>query len=140
MANLGKGILAGLIATVVLSIVMIIKTFMHLLPAFNAIEMIHSIVGGLLVDGWIGHFVIGVLVWGLLFSLLYDRLPGSSGVSKGLVFAIGAWLAMMIVFMPAAGAGFFGLAIGAPVVLATLVLHLIYGAVLGGSYAGLGGA
>lgn len=137
MGQIGKGIVAGFIATVVLSIIMVIKAFMHVLPAFNAIEMIHGITGGPLIMGWVGHFVIGALIWGTLFALLYGALPGSNAFVKGLTFSVLAWLAMMIIFMPVAGAGFFGLVIGWPVVLVTLLLHLIWGAVLGLSYARL---
>jgi hypothetical protein len=41
---------------------------------------------------------------------------------------------MMIVMMPMAGAGLFGLKIGVMAPAATLVLHWIYGAVLGGLF------
>ena len=139
MGSIGKGLAAGLVATIVLSIIMVIKAQAGLLPAFNAIQMIAGILGAPLIAGWIGHFAIGVVLWGVLFALLYPMLPGGNGMGKGLVFGVLAWLAMMIIFMPVAGAGFFGLAIGLPVVVATLVLHLIYGAVLGATYAALGG-
>jgi MFS-type transporter involved in bile tolerance (Atg22 family) len=42
---------------------------------------------------------------------------------------------MMIVFMPVAGHGFFGLSFGIAAPIATLVLHLVFGAVLGAVYA-----
>lgn len=132
-----KGILAGCIATVVLSIVMIAKTFAHMLPAFDTIRMIHSLTGGPLISGWLGHFVIGALIWGTLFAIIYRGLPSGVGLIKGLAFGVLAWLAMMLVFLPLVGAGFFGLAIGWPVAVAALVLHLIYGSVLGISYVGL---
>lgn len=134
MGQIGKGIVAGFIATVVLSIIMVIKAFMHILPAFNSVEMIHGLTGGPLIMGWVGHFVIGALVWGTLFALLFGVLPGRNAIAKALGFSVLAWLAMMLVFMPVAGAGFFGLAIGLPVVIATLVLHLIWGVALGASY------
>lgn len=137
MGQVGKGIVAGFIATVVLSIIMVIKAFMHMLPALNTIELIHGMTGGPLIMGWVGHFVIGAVVWGILFALMYGALPGANAIAKGLAFSVLAWLAMMIIFMPVAGAGFFGLAIGLPVVIVTLVLHLIWGAVLGLSYARL---
>lgn len=57
--------------------------------------------------------------------------PGSSYLAKGAWFSVGAWLLMMIVAMPMAGAGFFGMSIGIMAPLATLVLHLVYGFVLG---------
>src|SRR6516164_4136093 len=53
---------------------------------------------------------------------------------NGILFRIGAWILMMVLVMPMAGAGLFGMALGIMVPIATLVLHLIYGAVLGGTY------
>lgn len=134
MTSITKGFVAGFVATIILSAIMIAKAALGLLPAFNAIAMLAGIVGGPMIVGWIGHFIIGALLWGGLFGLLYGAIPGGSGVVRGLVFSVGAWLAMMILFMPLAGAGFFGLGIGVPVIVATLVLHLIWGAVLGTTY------
>ena len=53
---------------------------------------------------------------------------------KGIIFGVFAWLMMMVLFMPAAGAGLFGNKIGivAPVVM--LGMHSSYGAVLGATY------
>ena len=51
------------------------------------------------------------------------------------MFSVLAWLLMMLIPMPMAGAGFFGITLGiygAPVM--TLILHLIWGAVLGYTY------
>ena len=53
---------------------------------------------------------------------------------RGTIFGVGAWLAMMIVMMPMAGAGLFGLGLGMMTPVATLVLHVVYGLVLGGIY------
>ena len=44
---------------------------------------------------------------------------------------------MMLAVMPMAGAGFFGMNLGMVAPIMTLVLHVIYGAVLGGVYAAL---
>ncbi len=137
--NPGKGIVAGFIATVVLTILMIGKAFSHWLSAFSAIEAIHRLTGGLLVMGWVGHFVIGSILWGVLFALLYPRLPGGRGVPRGIVFGALAWLAMMLLFLPITGYGFFGVAIGWPLIGFTLAMHLVYGTVLGISYASLTG-
>jgi hypothetical protein len=135
-----RGLLAGLIATVALSALMILKMVLGLLPQFNAVAMLAGIGHGYLglpatpAVGWIGHLVLGTVVWGLLFAGLDTVLPGPTMVVKGLVFGLLAWLAMMVIFMPLAGAGLFALDLGLPVTVATLVLHLIYGAVLGGVY------
>jgi len=135
------GIVAGLIATIVISVLMVLKGMMGL-GDFNAIEanaglvMEYAGTGGA-VAGWVLHFVIGAIVWGLLYVALKDKLPGDSGLVRGLVFGVIAWVLMMVIPMPLAGAGWFGLNIGIAAPVATLVLHIIFGAVLGATYARL---
>ncbi len=51
-----------------------------------------------------------------------------------MIFGVGAWIATMILVMPLAGAGLFGMNLGVAAPVMTLVLHVIYGAVLGGVY------
>jgi len=63
--------------------------------------------------GWIGHFALGTVAWGIIYAALQASLPGTP-VVKCLVFGALAWLAQTV---------------------ATLVLHLIYGAALGVAYA-----
>jgi uncharacterized membrane protein YagU involved in acid resistance len=136
---IGSGIAAGFVATVVLSAMMPIKHYMGLLPQLDPIEDIVHVADHLtgmtlpLPFGWIGHFVLGTVVWGIIYAALQASLPGAP-VVKGLIFGALAWLAMMIIFTPLAGHGLFALSLGPQATVATLVLHLIYGAVLGGVY------
>jgi hypothetical protein len=60
--------------------------------------------------------------------------PSRRSVVKGLIFGALAWLAMMIIFTPLVGHGLIALSLGPQATVVTLVLHLIYGAVLGGVY------
>jgi len=142
---IGRGILAGFAATVALSILMALKAAMGLMPAMNAIAMLTRMSHGMLgtpatpVIGWIIHFVIGAVLWGGLFTVLYARIPGQGPVARGLVFATAAWLLMMVLVMPMAGAGLFGLHIGLAAPIAALVLHWVFGAALGGAYRALAG-
>ena len=66
--------------------------------------------------------------------MLDPYLPGGSHSVKGIVFGVGAWLLMMIVVMPMAGAGLFGMNLGIMAPIMTFILHVIYGAVLGAVY------
>nr|WP_294548820.1 DUF6789 family protein [uncultured Rhodopila sp.] len=138
------GLTAGFVATVVLSLLMMGKSALGLMPALNPIgdlnHVASSFVGMELPSpfGWVAHFLIGTVVWGIAYALLEPYLPGPA-VIKGVVFGIFAWLAMMIVFMPVAGHGLFGAALGLPAVVATLGLHLVYGAVLGVTYPNVSG-
>ena len=138
--NVQAGLIAGFTATVVLSILMIAKSSAGLMPQLNPIEDIVYVADRLigmtlpLPFGWIGHFVLGTVAWGIIYAALQASLPGAP-VVKGLIFGALAWLAMMIIFMPLAGHGLFALSLGPQATVATLVLHLIYGAVLGVAYA-----
>lgn len=78
--------------------------------------------------------MIGAIVWGGLFAWLDPHLPGNSHWLKGVTFGVGAWLLMMIAIMPMAGAGLFGMNFGMMAPAMTLMLHVIFGAVLGGVY------
>lgn len=140
MNRYSAGIIAGLVATVVLSILMLMKGAMGLMPDLNIIrmltEMAHQRMGAPATPlvGWMMHIVIGTVAWGLLFAVLSDKLPTSSMVTKGMIFGAIAWLLMMIGPMPMAGAGLFGLKMGMMAPVMTLVLHLVFGAVLGAVY------
>lgn len=134
MNKIVAGAVAGFAATVVLSVMMIAKGMMGIMPELDVIAMLSAMMGAPAVMGWIGHFMIGTLAWGIGFALLYDMIPGSSAVAKGVVFGIAAWLGMMVMVMPMAGAGLFGMAMGIMAPMMTLVLHVIFGAVLGAVY------
>jgi len=140
MSTTGKSMAAGFVATIVLSILMVTKMKMGVMPELNAIKMMTTMAHGMLgtpavpIIGWIMHFMIGTVVWGVLFALIGKSLPGNGFIVKGLSFGVLAWMLMMVMVMPMAGAGFFGLSLGMMAPVITLILHLVYGAVLGGLY------
>ncbi|MEX2500606.1 MAG: DUF6789 family protein [Wenzhouxiangellaceae bacterium] len=134
MNNNVRGIIAGLVATVVLSVLMVVKGMMGVMPDLNVITMLASKMGGNMVMGWAAHFVIGVLVYGLAFANLRGVLPGGSNTVKGMVLGIMGWLVMMLAIMPMMGAGIFAMNMGMMAAVATLVLHIIFGLVLGLTY------
>ncbi len=80
------------------------------------------------------------LLMGLILAAAYgyyfeQRLSGP-GWRKGMIFSIFPWILSIIAFLPIMGGGFLGKDIDAgplPVV-GNLILHLIYGAVLGWMY------
>lgn len=137
------GIIAGFAATVVLSVMMIIKAGMGLMPHLNVIAMLAMMAHqkmGLPVTpaiGWLLHFIIGTILWGLAFAALYQYIPGKKAWLKGILFGIAAWILMMIGPMPMAGAGLFGLKLGLAAPVMTLVLHMLFGVVLGLMYMAL---
>lgn len=131
MQKIVAGLVAGFIATVVLSVIMVAKSVMGIMPELDVIAMLSAMMGAPATMGWLGHFMIGTLAWGGGFALLYGLIPGGVALTKGIVFGIAAWLGMMVMVMPMAGAGFFGMGFGIMAPMMTLVLHIIFGAVLG---------
>jgi hypothetical protein len=131
--NISKGILAGFIATLVLSALMIMKTMMGLMPQLDVIAMLSGMLGVSSAIAWIVHFAIGTLGYGITIALLARSLP-SSAIVTGLILGTAGWLVMMVVLMPMAGKGLFGMNLGIMAPIMTLMLHLIFGAVLGWVY------
>jgi hypothetical protein len=135
-----RSMATGFIATVVLSLLMLVKGAMEVMPELNPVSMLsdmaHEKMGmpAIPMIGWLAHFMIGTVLWGILFTLLYPRLPGQDALVKGLSFSTLAWLLMMLLLMPMMGAGLFGLKLGMMAPGMTLLMHLIWGAVLGYTY------
>jgi hypothetical protein len=78
-------------------------------------------------------FFAGGLIWALLYALIFEsRLQGPAW-QRGVEFALIPWLVSLLVFVPLLGGGFLGLSLGAgPLpVLGNLILHALYGIVLG---------
>jgi len=130
-----KGMVAGFVATVVLSALMLMKQQMGMMPELNPIQMVTSMLGASSpATGWLMHFLIGTVLWGTLFAWLDPYIPGGAHWLKGAWFSIGAWLMMMIIVMPMAGKELFGIDLGIMAPVMTLVMHVIYGIVLGATY------
>lgn len=81
--------------------------------------------------------VLAGLVWAGVYGLLVEPRLSGPGWRRGMLFSIVPWLLSLVVFFPVVGAGFFGAELGAGPLpaLGNLILHLVYGAVLGSIYA-----
>lgn len=136
MKDISKGLLAGLAATIVLSLLMVLKTMMGLYPELDLPKMLAGMMGSpdKPLIGWIVHFAIGIVVYGVAIATVDSKLPGTSRVGHGVMLGFIGWLIMMVVMMPMAGAGLFGMNMGIMAPMMTLVLHLIFGTVLGWVY------
>lgn len=135
--NYWKGMAAGFVATIVLSAILVMKSSMGLMPDLDPIQMLGNMIGdGSRTVGWVMHFVIGTIMWGLLFTAIFGAAVNGFWW-RGIVFSLGAWLIMEVVLMPMAGKGLFGMNAGMMGWMMPLVMHVIYGAVLGGVYGAL---
>ena len=140
ISKISKGIMAGFVATIVLTVLMLLKNMMGIMPELDPVKMMADMAAqklGMepnLAVGWVMHFMIGSVAWGGAFAVLNDILPAKTQRQKGMLFGIAAWIMMMIGPMPMSGAGLFGLNIGPMAPVMTFVLHIIFGVVLGAVY------
>jgi hypothetical protein len=130
-SNLKKTLIGGLIATIAMTVIMIIAPMMGM-PKMSIGNMLASFMGVPEIVGWIMHFMIGIIWAGVYVYFVCDKLNTSDAV-KGMIFALAPWLIMQVMVMPMMGMGIF--AAKAPhagmVVMGTLIGHLVYGLVLG---------
>lgn len=131
--------LAGLVATGVLSLLVAAKRWVPQLDSVTALDGLARSVH-LALDlpspgtGWVLYVFIGVVWWGWLFAVMAPILPGRRFWQKGLAFGVIAALLVWLMVMPLAGAGYFGLHLSPVQPLITLMEHLVYGVVLGAVY------
>ena len=136
MNNIPAGIIAGLVATAALSALMMLKAQMGVLPGLDVIALLAAIMGTGSATGWVLHFLIGA-GYGVLFSRISRSDTFRGAIAKGILLGLVGWVAMMVLLTPVMGKGLFGLAMPSEtmlVPLATFMLHVIFGAVLGASH------
>jgi hypothetical protein len=82
-------------------------------------------------------FFLGGVLWALLYGVIFEPRMHGAGWRRGVQFAMIPWLISLVVVLPIVGGGVLGMSLGAgPLpVLGNLILHVVYGAILGGAYA-----
>jgi hypothetical protein len=136
MAEAFKGIVAGALATTVVSGLVLLQGVAGVAPQLGLIGLLLRALDAPpdLAVGWLLHFLMGSILGGLLFAWVEPRLQADNPVKRGVLFALGLWLFFMLVVMPAAGGGLFGFGLSPLAPLALLLLHLVYGVVLGWTF------
>ncbi len=139
MPRVQKGLLAGLAATVVVSIIEAINvTVGHWAVAFPQLLSVILQTQDIPAVGWVAHLIAG-LGLGALFGVLCPRLPTDTAESKGILFAVGAFILMGLVIAPIGGAGLFFMRAGFGTLAWMIASHAIFGIVLGNVYGRLVG-
>ncbi len=128
-----KGLAAGLFAASVAAVALKLNAQTNFFPPIDPIGAIGALTGTGAAGGWIVFLILGAAV-GALFAWLDPDLPGDSLRQRGMILSSLIWAAMALLVMPLAGLGLFGLEHGLFLALAILALHLMFGAVLGGTY------
>lgn len=136
--SLKSALIAGFIGTVAMTLF----TYMAPLMGFemNIPKMLASTMGAPLIVGWAAHFMVGEIL-AINFALIFlNKLNKKSDIKTGAFFGLIPWFVAQIMVMPmmsvlAGGSYISGLFSGSVMIaMASLVGHLIYGAVLGAIY------
>jgi uncharacterized membrane protein YagU involved in acid resistance len=136
--SLTSAVISGIIATAAMTIF----TFMAPLMGFemDIPKMLATTMGAHVIAGWFAHFMVGV-IFAIIFATIFLRLTNSiANFKSGAIFGLIPWLAAQIMVMPMmslmAGESFTGGLFSGSIVIAmaSLLGHLIYGAVLGCIY------
>lgn len=134
MSRVQKGVVAGFAATAVVSVVEAINMSVgHWAVAFPQLLAVILQSPDTPAVGWAGHLVAGVAL-GALFGVLYPRLPTDTPESKGILFAVGAFVLMGLIIAPIAGAGMFFMRAGFGSLAWMVASHAVFGIVLGSVY------
>lgn len=152
-----RAIIAGFVATVTMTLALAVGYFVALelgspsAPDYAAQpgppqwmwalthNPITELTRGALPAAFALHLAMG-LIWAGVYATFFEaRLPGVDW-QKGATFSLLPFLLSVAVFLPVAGGGLFGLALGAgPLpMLGNLILHVVYGVTLGVLYGRLG--
>ena len=130
--NIKNAVPGGVAGTIVMTLMA-----MYVAPMLTGMPMdIAAMLAGMMGMSWtmgmVGHLMMGIVVFPLIYVfVVYDRVPGSPLV-RGLIWGVALWIAAVLVIMPMAGAGFLMANIGGMMaVMASLMAHLVYGGLLG---------
>ncbi len=124
----GRGIMAGLAGTVVMTMLMLAAPLMGM-PPMPIGEMLGGFLGIGTAAGWVVHFAIGGTL-GAGYALLFARAFKGPAPARGAAYGVGVFLLAQAVVMPMMGAGFFSGG-SVPMIMGSLIGHLAFGAVTG---------
>ena len=128
--NWGRAILAGLVATLVMTAVGLWLAPLMGVPRMNPAEMLAGAMGGNLALGWLAHLMVGVVL-AIGYALLAPALPGAPWI-RGALYGLAPWLLAQVAVMPMMGMPLFSGSLA--MAGGSLIGHLVYGATLGGVY------
>ena len=126
--NTIRGIIAGFIGTITISILMLIKAKANFMIDLDVVHMLTLKTGGSPTIGLLFHFIIGTICYGILFSFIIPFIASVKIIIQGIILGFIAWLIMMLL-VPVFGHRFFILDMGDIAPILTLLFHLIFGIV-----------
>lgn len=135
MSRVKMGMVAAFAATVVVSILEAINMLTG--PWATPFPHILAIMLGMennLVVGWLAHIVIGTVVLGAAFGIVYPRLPTDLPGTKGIAFAVAAFAVLIVGMLMFGDPSIFSGSEGFMTVAWLLISNGIFGFVMGSVY------
>ena len=131
---LRKGFLYGLGATVLMTLVMFtgMKTGVSPIPEPIPVALAKLVFGALskpvlMIIALLLHFIYGSVNGAIAAGIFKSRATFWHGIGWGILL----WIIMQLIVLPILGWGIFGTAVTFKIAFATLILHLVYGSILG---------
>lgn len=81
--------------------------------------------------GLIMHLLNGSVIFPLIYALLLFRFLKGGPAVRGITWGIALWLMSQLMAMPIIGAGVFSSRLGGMAIIASLMAHIVYGALQG---------
>lgn len=130
--SVGRAILGGFLGTVAITMMMYFVAPMMLGMPMDVAKMLGDFLGAGRTLGMGLHFINGTIIFPLILAyILWNVLPGGP-TSKGTVWGLILWFLSQAIVTPMMGGGFFSAnAGGMMAVIASLIGHIVYGAILG---------
>jgi len=130
--NSFKAIFGGLLGTIAITFLMYFVAPLMLGQPMDIAKMLGDFFGTSRNVGMTLHFINGTIIFPLIFTwILWNVLPGGP-TAKGISWGLVLWVLAQSIIMPLLGGGFFSAnAGGVMAVVASLLGHLVYGAILG---------
>ena len=128
--NIGRAVAAGVIGTLAMTAVGLWIAPMMGIPRMNPAEMLAGAMGGILIVGWMAHFMVGVIL-ATVYAAVARFIPGPPPV-RGAIYGIAPFLMAQLVVMPMMGMPLFSGS--ATMAMGSLIGHLIYGSIVAAVY------
>ena len=124
--------LGGVAGTAVMTMMMYFVAPKMVGETTDIAEMLGEMMGGGWAMGMAMHWMNGVIVFPLILVFAIHRFIPGSIILKSIGWGVALWLIAQVVIMPMAGMGMFSSEGGGmKAVMASLVGHIVYGALLG---------
>ena len=130
--DLGKGAYAGLVATVPVALIAVLKQVLGLIPQLDVIGILTRLTGiPWIGTGWVLLFVIGAVL-GIGFASLDAHVEDATEAGemmRGALFGFLLWIVLMLVFIPLYDNEGFGFAFAGGLLAASLIFGVVMGIV-----------